>query len=76
MKKIDLKKQINDDLKKMPVELQKRVQEFTHALLVSQPQGSSGKNLAKFAGILKKDEATKIMSEINEGCGKVDIDEW
>ena len=76
MKNIDLKKQIIDDLKKMPFELQKKVQEFTHALLISQPQGSTGKDLLKFSGILDNDEANKMLTDINDGCGKVDVDEW
>ena len=71
-----IKKQILDDLKHLPFELQKRVQEFTHALQISQPKGTSGKDILKFSGIIDHDEAKRMERAIEAGCEKVDADEW
>jgi len=64
------------DLDKLPAEMQKKVQDFVQAMLVSKSAGVRGKALLKFSGILAASEAKKLMSAVNEGCGTVDINEW
>ena len=72
----EIKKMIIDDLKNLSFEMQKRVQEFTHALLVSQSKGTPGKELVKFSGIIDDEDAEKIREAVDEGCEKVDFNEW
>jgi hypothetical protein len=76
MKTAEIKKQIIKDLGGLPVELQKRVQEFTHALLVTQPKGTPGKDLLRFSGLIDKGDLDKMKSAIESGCERVDSNEW
>ena len=72
----EIKKKILDDLSKLPVEKQRRVQEFTHALLISQPKAKSGKDILKLKGTLENEDALEIKNIIEEGCEQVDLNEW
>ena len=72
----EIKKQIIDDLDKLPIEMQKRVKDFVQALVISKPKGTPGKDLLKFAGILNDEDAKEIREAIEEGCGKVDKNGW
>ncbi len=60
----------------MPVELQRRVLDFAHALAGSFPKGTSGKQFAEFAGSFSSEDLAEISAAINEGCEKVDPDAW
>lgn len=71
-----IKKQIIDDLDKLPIEMQKRVKDFVQALVISKPKGTPGKALVKFAGILDDEDAVRIREAIEEGCEKVDKNGW
>jgi hypothetical protein len=72
----EIKKKLIEDLNELPYELQKKVQNFAHALLITQTQGSEGKEIVKFSGIFSKDDSKKMMAAIEEGCGQVDQSEW
>lgn len=72
----NIKKQLMNDLDKLPIYLQKKVQDFAHALPLSQPTGVSGKEVVKLAGSISKKDAQKILKVVEEDCGKVDLDEW
>ena len=72
----EIKKKILDDLNKLSVEKQRRVQEFTHALLISQPKSKSGKDILKLKGTLENEDALEIKNIIEEGCEQVDLNEW
>jgi len=67
---------IINDLDKLPFDLQKKVQDFVHALIITLPKGVPGKSLLKFTGKLSKEEADEIIKVIDEGCEKVDINGW
>jgi hypothetical protein len=71
-----IKKKLLKDLDKLPIDMQKKVQDFAHTLLVSQPKGVPGKDLLKFSGILESNISENIMSEIETGCGVVDDRDW
>jgi hypothetical protein len=59
-----------------PLELQRKVLEFTQALALSLPKGVPGKQLLRFAGVIEADD-TRVMSQaIEEGCERVDENEW
>ena len=60
----------------MPIELQRRVLDFAHALAGSYPKGTSGRNMIKFAGSFSRDDLDEMSAAIAEGCEKVDPDAW
>ncbi len=55
---------------------QQRLVDFAEALDVSTPRGVPGKDLLRFAGILPDEDAEEMMKIIEEGCERVDYDEW
>ncbi len=65
----EIKKQIIEDLDNLPLESQKKVRDFTHALRVSQPEGTPGKNLLKFSGIMDDETADEMRQAIKD-CEK------
>ena len=73
---LKIKKKLIDDLKNLPFDSQKKVQEFAHALLITQTRGKSGKEMVKFSGILNHDDAAELKRIIESGCERVDINEW
>lgn len=78
MARLSIKQQILDDLDRLPPELQRRAQELVHGLAVSasRPEGTPGKELLRFAGILDEDAALEMERIIEEGCERVDLDAW
>lgn len=73
-----IKQQILDDLDRLPPELQRRAQELVHGLTasVSRPEGTPGKYLARFSGILDEEGAREMERVIEEGCERVDLERW
>jgi hypothetical protein len=71
-----IKQEIIEQLDKLPIELQKRVLDFTHALVLPEPKGVPGSELLKFVGIMTPEEAEDLAKAIEEGCEQIDEDEW
>ncbi len=65
-----------EELKTLPYELQWRVFEFTHALVASVPHGVPGQQLLRFAGAIPLDDIQLMRQAIEEGCERVDTNEW
>jgi hypothetical protein len=63
-----IKQEIAKQLDRLPPELQRRVLDFTQALILSLPKGVSGKQLIRFAGILEAEDARAIAQAIEAGC--------
>ncbi len=72
----EIKKKIIEDLNNLPFDSQKKVQEFAHALLITQSRGKSGKEMMKLSGTLSNDDAGELKRIIESGCEKVDVNEW
>ena len=73
---ITLVDQVVDQLKNLPYEMQWRVFEFTRALAVSVPHGVPGSQLVRFAGAIPLDDLQLMRQAIEEGCERVDANEW
>lgn len=71
-----IKQEIVRELDRLPIELQRRVLDFTQALVLSLPKGMPGKQLLRFAGILESEDAQAMTQAIEAGCEQVDVDEW
>ncbi|MBM4465163.1 MAG: hypothetical protein FJ014_06385 [Chloroflexi bacterium] len=65
-----------EQLKALPHELQWRVLEFTRALAVSIPRGVPGQQLLRFAGVIPLDDLQLMRLAIEEGCERIDTNEW
>ncbi|MDT8392187.1 MAG: hypothetical protein RRC34_16930 [Lentisphaeria bacterium] len=60
----------------MPIELQRRVLDFAHALAGSFPKGTPGEEFAEFAGSFLPEDLEQMSIAIEEGCEKVDLNAW
>ena len=58
----------------MPAESRQSVLDFARSL--NAKQGATGKSLLRFAGVLDRESAQEMRQAIEEGCERVDPDEW
>jgi len=72
----ELKERLLEDFESLPTEMQRRVGEFAHALVLTKPQGTPARELLAFAGTMDPESAREIREAIEEGCERVDLDEW
>lgn len=68
-----IKENIIAQLDKLPYILQLRVLDFAKAII---PKGVDGKSLLRFEGAISPDDLKLMSKAIEEGCEKVDINEW
>lgn len=69
--------QVIEQLKALPKDLQRRVLGYSRALAKSSPpSGSSGQQLLRFAGTIPQDELRLMSDAIEQGCERVDVNEW
>ena len=71
-----VKKDIINQIGQLDYEHQRRVLDFARALAVTGPKGVSGKQLLSFAGSIPADDLKAMKKAIEEGCEKVDLNEW
>jgi hypothetical protein len=71
-----IKEQILKDLDQLSPEQQRRAAELVHDLISSLPTGTSGRDLLRFAGTMDSESVSEMMKAIEEGCERVDLDEW
>jgi hypothetical protein len=71
-----VKAQILIDLDQLSPEEQKRAAELVHRLVPPRPKGVAGRDLLRFAGTLDAESAREMREAIEEGCERVDLDEW
>jgi hypothetical protein len=67
---------VMEQLQSLPYDLQRQVLEFTRALALSVPRGVVGKELLQFAGAIPRSDVDLMQEAIEQGCEKVDTDEW
>lgn len=60
-------------IEKLPYDLQLRVLDFVKALI---PKGVEGKSLLRFEGAISVDDLKLISKTIEEGCERIDFNEW
>lgn len=71
-----IKEGIEKQLEQLPVEMQRRVLDFAEALALSRPRGVPGRDLLAYAGGMSREDADEMLSVIEQGCEKVDLDGW
>ena len=68
--------QVVNQLSQLSFELQRRVLDFAQALAFSSSKGTPGKELLSFTGIIKSDDLQIMSRAIEDGCEKVNPNEW
>ena len=71
-----LQDELLKQLEQLSPNLQRRVVDFTAALVQSVPKGTPGDELLRFAGTLDPEDAKEMIEAIEAGCEQVDRDEW
>jgi hypothetical protein len=73
---VSLKNKLIEQIDDLPYELQVRVLDFAKALAISAPKGVRGEELTRFAGAIPADDLQMMAEAIEDGCEKIDRDEW
>ncbi|NJM41241.1 MAG: hypothetical protein HC853_10985 [Anaerolineae bacterium] len=60
----------------LPYDLQQAVLRFIQQLKQAVPQGVAGNKLLKFVGLIPQDDLRTMSAAIEEGCERIDGDEW
>lgn len=71
-----IRQEILRELDYLQPELQRRVLDFAHALVVSCPKGVRGKELLRFAGCFQAEDMQAMSQAIEAGCERVDVNGW
>lgn len=69
-------REISECLGKLPVEQQRRVLDFARTLATTPIRGVPGSSLLKFAGRIGDSDLDAMSRAIDEGCERIDADEW
>jgi hypothetical protein len=72
----NLRKQIIEHLRRLPLDQQRRVLEYVQALVSPEPIGVSGKEMLRFAGMIDPADLKEMEKAIQEECERVDLNEW
>jgi len=71
-----IKQKILDDLDRLTPQEQRQAADLVHGLVSQLPKGASIEDLISVAGTLDNESAREMMAAIEEGCERVDLDEW
>lgn len=72
----EVKERILADLDRLSPEQQQRAAELVHGLMSPLPRGASVEDLLRVSGTLDEDSAREMIDAIEEGCERVDLNEW
>jgi hypothetical protein len=71
-----IEQQLSVCLGRLPVEQQRQVLEFARTLTTPPLQGVHGSNLLQFAGTIDESDLEAMSQAIEDGCERIDADEW
>jgi hypothetical protein len=75
VKNLKIKEALLARLEELPEERQREVLNFARSRPPS-PRGVPGRELLRFAGTLDEASAREMTDAIEQGCERVDLDEW
>ncbi|UCH96008.1 MAG: hypothetical protein JSV88_03935 [Candidatus Aminicenantes bacterium] len=77
MQQMTVREQIERELDVLSVNMQRKILDYiTHLSGPGIPPGVPGKELLKFAGTLADEDARELTQIIEEGCERIDYNEW
>lgn len=68
--------EIRKQLDRLPLEQQHQVLEFARSLVAAHVRGMPGNSLLRFAGTIDGDDLAIMKQAIEDGCERVDQDDW
>jgi hypothetical protein len=71
-----IEQELTTCLSQLPVEQQRQVLEFARTLATPRVQGVHGTTLLRFAGAIDQSDLEAMSRAIEDGCERVDADEW
>jgi len=71
-----IERELSTCLGRLPVERQRQVLEFARTLATPPPQGVRGSTLLQFAGTIDESDLEAMSRAIEDGCERIDADEW
>lgn len=71
-----VQKELEMCLDQMPVERQRQVLDYARTLTASPRPGRHGLTLLQFAGTIDESELDVMSQAIEDGCERIDVDEW
>jgi hypothetical protein len=71
-----IQEELLKEVEQLSPALQRRVLDYARAMVESTPQGTPGRDLLQFAGIMSPEEADEFLRGIEEDCERVDPNEW
>ena len=78
MVNLSLEKELHQQLKSLPEPKQRQVLEYARSLASApvRPRGVTGKEFLAMTGTIEPDDIELMKQAIEEGCERVDLDEW
>ena len=71
-----IERELSTCLGRLPVERQRQVLEFARTLATPPLQGVRGSTLLQFAGTIDESDLEAMSRAIEDGCERIDADEW
>ena len=71
-----IEQELSTCLGRLPVEQQRQVLEFARKLTTPPLQGVRGSTLLQFAGTIDQSDLEAMSQAIEDGCERIDADEW
>ena len=71
-----LEKELHEQLEHLPIGQQQQVLDFARALAAARPRGVPGHQLLHFGGAIQADDLKAISQAVEEGCEKVNANDW
>lgn len=71
-----IERELSTCLGRLPVEQQRQVLEFARTLAMPPLQGVRGSTLLQFAGTIDESDLDAMSQAIEDGCERIDADEW
>ncbi len=71
-----IEQELSTCLGRLPVEQQRQVLEFARTLATPPLQGVRGSTLLQFAGTIDESDLAAMSQAIEDGCERIDADEW
>lgn len=71
-----LERELHEIGERLPEPKQREVVEYARSLAKPRPRGVSGKEFLALTGTIEPDDIELMKQAIEEGCERVDPDEW
>ena len=71
-----IEKELHEQITRLKEDQQLRLLEFARSLADPRGKGEAGRTLLRFAGTIEKDDIVTIGTAIDDGCERINPNEW